>query len=212
MRNSYAWTFGILFLAGFIILALNNFELPFILLGKKDRVNGKVIKIDLLPTKGGYLQIVKYAYYVNNNWYFDSKKIGKRFGYQHIGNRLLIDYSIKQPWKNNIKGVYHGFGSSFKTTYINGNKTGYTEIEFNNSIMYKREYALQGKLTKELIGDFVIINDTLIFKPFGILKDKSLEIQSIFNSKELYLKFNNDSLKSEELIDLKNDKKYLLIN
>jgi len=28
----------------------------------------------------------------------------------------------------------------------------------------------------------------------------------------LYLKFKNDSLKSEELIDLKNDTKYQLIN
>ena len=47
MRNSVAWIFGLIFLAVFVYIGWNGFELPKVILGETNITTGKIVDISV---------------------------------------------------------------------------------------------------------------------------------------------------------------------
>lgn len=215
MKNSSAWAFGIVFLAACIFFWWNGLEIPHILLGKTNTVDGIVIKNKHVLVKNGYMEFFRYAYKVDTTWYFGYKTIGKRNGHQSIGNSVVVEYVLKKPSKNKVlirKGGHpHRYSSyaSNGTRYIKGGEKGYSEIELNNYVMFKRKHALYGKVATEYIGKYWFAGDTLYFDPLGLIRNESLEeIEPLYNKRETFLRIKKDSSQRQELIDLQSNEVY----
>ena len=101
--RSSAATAGIIIIVLFVILGYNNFDLG-ILTGQTATVTGTIYNIKPNPTRGGYLQIADYAFKIDGQDYFGSKRIGRKDGYQILGNSVKVEYAINRPEKNKARG------------------------------------------------------------------------------------------------------------
>ena len=83
MKNSGAWIFGLIFLAVFVYIGWNGFELPKVILGETNITTGKIVNTyNKWGVRGGSYQRVKFVYLVNDSVYFNFKTVGKKYGEQ----------------------------------------------------------------------------------------------------------------------------------
>ena len=106
--KTFPYVFALLFIAAFGYLGLRYFELPtFFLLDSTAKTKGNVIDTDwIYGVKGSRLQLVTYEYVVNDNVYHDQFKAGQREGLQKVGDKVLVEYAVSQPEKNEIVGYF----------------------------------------------------------------------------------------------------------
>ncbi len=207
MKGNNAWVFGILFLAGFLYLAWNNFVLPFINVGETKITNGKIIDIKIGSgiAGQGFVQNVKYAYKVDDKYFEGIKTVDNKYGYQNIGNRVQIEYSIKTPSKNNVIKFYKDFLGKSEERFYSNKQNGYDQIELINRMFYYTEYADGGKIITKTVGEYKENSDTLFVQPY------SFDI-NINKDKELRFLVFSDSIKKIGLIDLLKDRKFLKLD
>ncbi len=98
------WVIGIVFLVGFTILAMNHFEVRSPLMGETAQTKGQIedIKIGFGIKGHGYIQYLIFSYKVDGKSYKGTKKIGRKYGWQKIGNYVVIEYQINKPEKHKL--------------------------------------------------------------------------------------------------------------
>ena len=102
------YIFALLFIGFVFYWGFNHFELPtFFLFDKTEKTKGTVTITDwIYGVKGYRLQLVTYEYQVNDSLYKDKFKAGSREGFQKVGDKVLIEYSVAKPEKNEVIGYY----------------------------------------------------------------------------------------------------------
>lgn len=102
------YLFALIFIGLFLYFGFNKFELPtFFIFDKTEKVQGTVVETGLTHgIKGRYYQLVTYQYQVGDSMYTDNFKAGNREGLQKVGNRILIEYAVNKPQKNEVIGYY----------------------------------------------------------------------------------------------------------
>mgnify|MGYP001454222727 CR=1 FL=1 len=191
MKNSNAWTFGIIFIGIFIFLALNKFELPKIFLGETEIVKGTIIETQF--TNGirgiGYYQEIKFIYSINGDWYENTFAVDNKFKPQRIGNTIFLKVSVSHPDKFKVTGFVTTFNKEKVESFIHSENEGYSEIKFVNNILFKTNFGLKGKVIKQEIGKFENSIDTLKFFPIKIIDSlQNVEyVPDSFNDKELFI-------------------------
>ncbi|MEJ2104886.1 MAG: hypothetical protein P8X47_09960 [Ignavibacteriaceae bacterium] len=169
MKKSNPWISGLIFISVFAFLAWNIFELPTIFWGKTKMTTGKIIDTNIGYAVRGhrYIQNVKYAFSVNDKVYYDFSKVDKRFGKQQIGNRVLIEYSERNPEKKKVKGFYKDFKNSDGEKFHSSQKVGYSEIALTNGVFTFKKFGEQGKIVHEFRGEYKFEKDSLIVNSFA---------------------------------------------
>jgi len=168
MKNSIAWIFGLIFLGIIVYLGYNSFEIPFFLISGTKKTSGFIYDIDIHNGIGGrgYLQNVSYAYKVGDKYYTDKHMIGKKYGWQHIGNTVLLKYSEKEPTKNNVINFQSDFSKENKKHYYASKNDTLYELKTINNILYYTGAVDSGETVVKMIGHYIDKNDTLIIEPF----------------------------------------------
>jgi len=168
MRKLNPWSFLFLIIIVFVYLAYNNFEIPTLFIGKINKVEGKIIEINIdNGIRGrGYIQHINYTYEVEGKRYYDKLKVGKSKGWQHIGNSVVIEYSVKNPSKNRIEKFINNRTKENEKTFRCNTSEGYNEIKLNNGIFNLRKLGKKGITIERKIGDYNQIEDTITLTIF----------------------------------------------
>ena len=187
MRNSGAWIFGLIFLAVFVYIGWNGFELPKVILGETNITTGKIVNTyhKWGVRGGGSYQRVKFVYSVNDSVYFNFKTVGKKYGKQNIGNRVKIKYSLKNPDKSKVDTFYNDYQNSNEKKIHTNENIGLSEISLINGLYTFIKYGEQGKIIFENRGEYKIQNDSLIMESFD--KKTKNYIQVVGSGKDQYL-------------------------
>jgi len=186
MNKTYTWTFAIILFFGFFIFAWNDYEIPFSPLTETAETKGKISNIKFVPVEGGhgFLQKVTYYYQIGDKRYSDIKKIGRKYKMQHVGNRVLIEYSTENPEKTKIIGFYNDYKNEVDEVFYSYFKTGYYQITLLNGLFNEFEYGKKGIVISENKGEYLREKDTLILNYFNQdIENKKLSISSIENEK-----------------------------
>ena len=207
MKNSSKinpWLFGMVFLSIFAYLAWNNFEIPRLFLYRTNTTKGCIIDIQIVKgIRGyGYNQKLTYAYTVNGVTYSDIKKIGKKYGIQRIGNKILIKYSEEKPQINNFINFIAAESNQKPEKYIFSKNVGYEEIILENNIFKFTEIAGKGVVLEQKIGEYEFKEDSLILKSYSF--------DNKTNQSENLMKFivTIDSLNRTELTEITTRRKF----
>ncbi len=212
MKNSNAWTFGIIFIGIFIFLALNDFKLPKLFLGDTKIIKGTIIEARLKPGfKGkGFNQNIKFVYSHHDTWFESEFTVDNKYKLQKIGNLIVLEVSESHPDKYKVTGFERRYSPIDSETFIRNEKVGYSELKLENNILVRTRFGLKGKIIKEETGKFEILNDTLKFYPIKII-DSLNATEFIPESmteqlKQLFIYKKNESLVSldDTLIVFKN--------
>ncbi len=187
MKNSGAWIFGLIFLAVFVYIGWNGFELPKVILGETNITTGKIVNTyhKWGVRGGGSYQRVKFVYSVNDSVYFNFKTVGKKYGKQNIGNRVKIKYSLKNPDKSKVDAFYNDYQNSNEKKFHTNENIGLSEISLINGLYTFIKYGEQGKIIFENSGEYKIQNDSLIMESFD--KKTKNYIQVVGSGKDQYL-------------------------
>lgn len=187
MKNSGAWIFGLIFLAVFVYIGWNGFELPKVILGETNITTGKIVNTYHTwgVRGGGSYQRVKFVYSVNDSVYFNFKTIGKKYGKQNIGNRVKIKYSVKNPDKSKVEAFYNDYQNSKEEKFHTNENIGLSEISLINGLYTFIKYGEQGKIIFENRGEYKIQNDSLILQSFD--KKTKNYFQVVGSGKDQYL-------------------------
>ncbi len=198
MKKTNPWTFGIILIFGFLIFAWNDYEIPFLPFTETIEIEGKISNTKFVPVEGGhgFVQKVTYYYFIENEKYSDTKKIGRKYDKQYIGNRVLIEYSVKNPEKTKIVGFYNDYKNENEEVFFSYFKTGYYQITLLNGLFNEHEYGKKGIVISEKKGEYLREKDTLTLNYF----DQNIEVK--------ILSMNNSGNNKTELIDLKTEIKY----
>ncbi len=118
------YIFALLFIGLFFYLGFNHFELPtFFLFDKTEKTKGTVTNTEwIYGVKGYRLQLVTYEFEANDSTYTDKFKAGQRQGLQKIGDKILIEYSLDRPDKNEVVGYYRNQSETIKTIKLESKK------------------------------------------------------------------------------------------
>lgn len=118
------YIFAILFISIVFYLGFNHFELPtFFLFDKTEKTKGTVTNTEwTYGVKGYRLQLVTYEFEANDSIYTDNFKAGQREGLQKIGDKILIEYSVDRPDKNEVVGYYRNQSEPIKTKKLRSKK------------------------------------------------------------------------------------------
>jgi len=118
------YIFALLFIGLVFYLGMNHFELPtFFLLDKTEKTKGTVTNTEwTYGVKGYRLQLVTYEFEAKDSIYTDKFKVGKREGLQKIGDKILIEYSVDRPEKNEVVGYYRNQSEPIKTMKLESKK------------------------------------------------------------------------------------------
>jgi hypothetical protein len=207
MKNSNAWTFGIIFIGIFIFLAINNFELPKFFIGETKTVKGIIFETGLRPgIKGiGYYQEVEFFYSVNGNWYSDSFTVNNKYQIQKKGNNIVLKVSVSHPDRFKVLGFERTFVNEMTETFIFSENIDYSELKTINNLLFKTHFGSKGKIKKQEIGLFDRHLDTLEFIPIKII-DSLQNVQFLHDSlvernKEIFIMNHNDSVETLVSID-----------
>ena len=187
MKNSGAWIFGLIFLAVFVYIGWNGFELPKVILGETNITTGKIVNTyHTWGVRGrGSYQRVKFVYSVNDSVYFNFKTIGKKYGKQNIGNRVKIKYSLKNPDKSKVEAFFNDYQNSNEEKFHTNENIGLSEISLINGLYTFIKYGEQGKIIFENRGEYKIQNDSLILQSFD--KKTKKYFQVVGSGKDRYL-------------------------
>lgn len=204
MKTYSAWIFGMVFILGFVYFAWNNYELPFVNIGKTAITIGKVTDVGLRPSMGGFLQNVGFVYKVDDKYFEGFKVVGNKYGYQKIGNEVKVEYSIKKPSKYKVINFYNKYNGQNKQQFYSGKPVGYYQIVLDNRIFYYYEFGDSGKITNKIMGGYSVNKDTLIVFPF---------ILDSINKSNCGLEYLiiSDSVSCKGLRDLKTKREYKII-
>ncbi|WP_303917898.1 hypothetical protein [Draconibacterium sediminis] len=187
MRNSGAWILGLIFLAVFVYIGWNGFELPKVILGETNITTGKIVNTyhKWGVRGGGSYQRVKFVYSVNDSVYFNFKTVGKKYGKQNIGNRVKIKYSLKNPDKSKVEAFYNDYQNSNEEKFHTNENIGLSEISLINGLYTFIKYGERGKIIFENRGEYKIQNDSLILQSFD--KKTKNYFQVVGSGKDQYL-------------------------
>mgnify|MGYP003654601643 CR=1 FL=1 len=118
------YIFAILFIGIVFYFGFNHFELPtFFLFDKTEKTKRTVTNTEwTYGVKGYRLQLVTYEFEVNDSTYTDKFKAGQREGLQNIGDKILIEYSVDRPDKNEVVGYYRNQSEPIKTMKLESKK------------------------------------------------------------------------------------------
>ena len=167
---------------------------PNFLLGKTGVTTGKIIDVFPSDEVKTYRRKIKYIYSVNNEYYSDFKRLGTKDGGQKIGNDVKVIYSLKNPRRNNIEILLNNKRTRSEKFYSN-KKNGYIEMQLINGVFKYKEFAEQGKIVKDFVGEYSLDNDSLKFEHYYSGKN------SVENQKSTLFVF--DTKNSNRLIDVK---------
>lgn len=179
MKKANPWTIGIILIFGFFIFVWNDYEFPFHPFTDTSEVQAKISDIEWVPVEGGhgFLQKITYFYFIGDKQYVDIKKIGRKYKKQHIGNRVLIEYSIENPDKTKIIGFFGDYKNEIEEVYFSYFESGYYQITLLNGLFNEFEYGKNGVLFSEKKGEYKRIQDTLSLDYFNPkLKNKKLSV------------------------------------
>lgn len=187
MRNSDAWIFGLIFLAAFVYMGWNGFELPKVILGETNITTGKITNTyHKWGVRGeGSYQRVKLVYAVNDSVYFKFKTVGKKYGKQNIGNRVKIKYSLKNPDNSKVEAFYSDYQNSNEEKFHTNENIGLSEMSLINGLYTFISYGEQGKIIFENCGEYKIQNDSLILQSFDRKTKKYFQV--VDSGKNQYL-------------------------
>ncbi|AOW19334.1 hypothetical protein [Urechidicola croceus] len=194
MKSTNPWTFAILLIFGFIIFAWNDFQIPFSPLTETKEITGRISNIKIVPVIGGhgFQQEVTYYYFIEDKKYSDTKRIGKKYGIQYVGNQILVKYSVNEPQKTEVISFKGDYTEDIKETYFSYIENGYLQIELYNGLFNYSEYAKKGKLVTTYDGEFLSKNDTLILKPFDRKVNNKTLISNWVNGKNVLTDLNTN--------------------
>lgn len=166
MSKGIKWVLGILFGSLIVFAAWKIFSNPTFILGETARVDAKVI--DVFPSREvkTYRRRVKYMYAAENKYYYDFFNLGTQDKKQEIGNTIQISYSKKYPRYNIVEKLLSDYRSSREVQYYSIKETGYIDIRLINGIYKYKEYADQGKMVNNFVGEYAIENDSVHFTPY----------------------------------------------
>jgi cytochrome c oxidase assembly protein Cox11 len=118
------YIFALLFIGLVFYLRFNHFELPtFFLFDKTEKTKGTVTNTEWTHGVKGYrLQLVTYEFEANDSTYTDKFKAGQREGLQKIGDKILIEYSVDKPDKNEVVGYYRNQSEPINTMKLESKK------------------------------------------------------------------------------------------
>ena len=118
------YIFALLFIGLVFYLGFNHFELPtFFLFDKTEKTKGTVTNTEwTYGVKGYRLQLVTYEFEANDSTYTDKFKAGQREGLQKIGDKILIEYSVDKPGKNEVVGYYRNQSEPINTMKLESKK------------------------------------------------------------------------------------------
>lgn len=186
MKKVIKWTIGILFGALITFAAWKIFTHPTYFLGETTKVNAKVVEVFPSREVKTYRRRVKYVYEANDKYYYDFFSLGTKDKKQAIGNTIQISYSKKYPQYNMVENLLNDFRNSNEVRYYSVKDTGYIDIRLINGIFKYKEYADQGKLIADMIGEYKIENDSVHFTSYifeeDTLKTDKLKLL-VFDSK-----------------------------
>ena len=118
------YIFAFFFIGLLFFLGFNHFEPPTIFLfDKTEKTKGTVTNTEwTYGVKGYRLQLVTYEFEANDSIYTGKFKAGQREGLQKIGDKILIEYSVDKPAKNELVGYYRNQSGPIKTIKIESKK------------------------------------------------------------------------------------------
>ena len=118
------YIFALLFIGLVLYLGFNHFKLPtFFLFDKTEKTKGTVTNTEwTYGVKGYRLQLVTYEFEANDSTYTDKFKAGQREGLQKIGDKILIEYSVDKPGKNEVVGYYRNQSEPINTMKLESKK------------------------------------------------------------------------------------------
>ncbi len=118
------YIFALLFIGLVFYLGFNHFELPtFFLFDETEKTKGTVTNTEwTYGVKGYRLQLVTYEFEANDSTYTDKFKAGQREGLQKIGDKILIEYSVDKPDKNEVVGYYRDQSEPINTMKLESKK------------------------------------------------------------------------------------------
>lgn len=131
---------------------------------------GKIIDIKDLGSfrVGGRLHEITYVYSVNGKDVAQKQRLGVRYPKQALGNRVKVEYNLKNPLESEAVGFYMDFKNSNNRVEFHAAKEfGYHSIELINDLYYYINYADSGKVIQKIAGQYRIEKDTLIVTPFN---------------------------------------------
>jgi len=188
MKNGITWAIGILFGSLFAYACWNMMMNPTFLLGETTSVYGKII--DVFPSRevNTYRRRVKYVYAADDKFYYDFLTLGTQDKKQVIGNKIRISYSKKNPQNNKVEKLLSDYNNSTGEKYYSITETGYIEMRLVNGIFKYKEYADEGEIVRNFVGEYLVENDSLHFTPYNFgtdtLMTNKLELL-VFNSKNI---------------------------
>ncbi len=187
MSRSNSWIFGLIFLAAFVYVAWNGFELPKFIFGKTDITTGKIVNTyhKWGVRWGGSYQRLKFVYSVNDSVYFNFTTVGEKYGRQNIGNRVKIKYSLQNPKKCKVDAFYNDYQNSDEEKFHTNENIGLSEISLTNGLYTFIKYGEQGKIIFENIGEYRFKNDSLILETFDKKTKNYFLITDFKNNRQL---------------------------
>ncbi len=192
--NILLWDLGVVFGSILAYTGWNGFGTQPFLMGKTSEISGKVIEIFPNEEVQNYNRKVKYVYTVNDHYYVDFKKLGTEDARQEIGNDLRLIYSIKNPKKNKVERLSSLYNNSDGEKYYSTKGYGFIELRLINGIFKYKEFAEGGKLIHDFVGEYEIINDSILFENYVFETDNENK-----NRPELFA-FSSDN--NRQLVDL----------
>lgn len=193
MKKRTIWALGILFGSVIAFAGWTSFENPNFLMGKTNRVYGKIIDVFPSHEVKSYSRRVKYIYAINGEFFFDFKKLGTLDKKQAIGNKILISYLITNPKINFVKKLFNDHKNSKGVKFYAISENGFIEMQLINGIFKYKEFAEKGKMVNNFVGEYFIENDTLRFKNYNFETDSI-----VINKPELFV---IDSKNRNQLIE-----------
>lgn len=188
MNKGIKWAIGILFGSLIVFAAWKIFTNPTFFFGETTRVDAKII--DVFPSRevNTYRRRVKFVYAAENKYFYDFYNLGTQDKKQAIGNTIQIIYSKKYPQYNKVENLLNDYRSSREIQYYSVKETGYIDIRLINGVFKYKEYADQGKMIDDFVGEYEVGNDTVHFTPyfFGTDTQKTNKLKSlVFDSKNI---------------------------
>ena len=161
MRKGITWTFGIILGSVLAYVIWSSLMTRGFLMGETNVVTGKVIEVFPSEEVKSYKRKVKYVYNVNDKYYLDFKKLGTRDEKQSIGNEVKVLYSVKNPERNKVERLISRDIRYRRVKYYSSKNDGYFELQLNNDIFRYKEFAGQGEIRCNFVGQYEIKEDSL---------------------------------------------------
>ena len=107
MRAKIIGSIGLVIIIGLSFYGIyDSFNLGPYLMGKTQRVNGYIIKKNLIPNGRNVIYRLDFRYSFNQKNYSDHYLSNKNISTLSIGDSIILEVSISDPSKCRVKGYY----------------------------------------------------------------------------------------------------------